>query len=55
MSVNDMMKDAMSEIGKAYHTPASFILKGSKYNKGTKISNCLERDRKILLLTMPTF
>jgi len=42
-----------SEIGIQYHTPSMSHSSGRSPRSGMRMSNCLERERKMLIFTLP--
>ena len=42
-----------SEIGMLYHTPSISQIIGRKARSGRRMSNCLDKERKILIFTFP--
>ena len=42
-----------SEIGILYHTPSISQIIGRKPRSGRRMSNCLDRERKMLIFTFP--
>ena len=42
-----------SEIGILYHTPSMSHIIGRKARSGRRMSNCLDKERKILIFTFP--
>lgn len=48
------MSDAVkSEIGILYHTPSISQIIGRKARSGRRMSNCLDKERKMLIFTFP--
>ena len=42
-----------SEIGILYHTPSISHIIGRKARRGRRMSNCLDKERKMLIFTFP--
>ena len=53
MTMAAMTAAEKSEIGILYHTPSISHIIGRKARSGRRMSNCLDKERKMLIFTFP--